>query len=132
MTLYGTPETATQMLDNMAKGFGIRSMVEGFVNGPTANGNHSNGNGNGNGATGEAPDVVGNLLAQVGNLIKPAISKVVGGNGVKTTAETSDEIAKRLAEDPEFLKALQAALKTAPLPVLIPSKQTAQSGDVKV
>ena len=138
MTLYGTPETATQMLDNMAKGFGIRSMVEGFVNGPTANGNHSNGNGNGhgngngNGSSGEAPDVVGNLLAQVGNLIKPAISKVVGGNGEKTSAETSDEIAKRLAEDPEFLRALQSALQTAPLPVPIPSKQLAKAGDVKV
>ena len=33
MTLYGTPETAQKMMDNMAKGFGIRAMAEGFLGG---------------------------------------------------------------------------------------------------
>ena len=50
MTLYGTPETANMMLDNMAKGFGLRSLVDGFVNG-SGNGSNSNGS-NSNGANG--------------------------------------------------------------------------------
>ena len=106
MTLYGTPETATQMLDNMAKGFGIRSMVEGFVSGPHANG-HS---GNGNGASNDSPDAVGTLLGQLGSLIQPAIAKVVGTNGEVQEKESSEALAKRLAEDPEFLAALKVAM----------------------
>ncbi len=77
MTLYGTPETANLMLDNMAKGFGLRSLVDGFVNGSggnnnnnsgnggngngTGNGFHSPANGNGNAANGHIPNGNGSL-----------------------------------------------------------------------
>ena len=101
MTLYGTPETANQMLDNMAKGFGVRSLIEGFVNGPTGgdkNGAHANGSGDG----------VTTLLTQIGGLIQPALAKVAG-NGAPAT-ETTEQIAKRIAEDPALLTALRNAL----------------------
>ena len=79
MTLYGTPETANLMLDNMAKGFGLRSLVDGFVNGSGGSNNNnggdgSNGNGTGNGfhspvngnaANGHVPN--GNLPAPLRN-----------------------------------------------------------------
>ena len=113
MTLYGTPETATTMLDNMAKGFGMRSMMEGFLNGPQ---NGQNGNGQGT-------DAVGTLLNQVGGLLAPALAKVTSGsgNGSVSTDDTR-AIAERLADDPALLAALRDALAKptatiAPVPV---------------
>lgn len=121
MTLYGTPETATMMLDNMAKGFGLRSMVEGFVNGangnavpnamsngtalttdlvPTSNGTHASG------------DAVGALLSQVGGLLQPAITRLTNGTTNSKPAPSADEVARRLADDPALLAALRNALAT--------------------
>jgi flotillin len=118
MTLYGTPETATMMLDNMAKGFGLRSMIEGFVNGPEAkNGAAGNGHSS-NGATPPAPksgDAMSGLLGQLGNLLQPAIAKVTGGSPTEVTPELAEKVARSLAENPAFLTALQDAL-TAPTP----------------
>ena len=134
MTLYGTPETATTMLDNMAKGFGMRSMIEGFVNGatPNTNNNGSNGNGatpaesNGHGSNGSLPavvrsngatgsgDAVSGLLAQIGSVLQPAIARVTGDNA-KATPEVAEQVARSLADNPAFLAALQEAL-TAPKP----------------
>jgi hypothetical protein len=109
MTLYGTPETATTMLDNMAKGFGVRSMVEGFLTDTTA----KNGNGHSNGAGGG--DAVSGLLSQLGGLLQPAIAKVTGTNTASVTPEMADQVAARLAENPAFQAALLEALKaTAP------------------
>ena len=45
MTLYGTPETAQKMMDNMAKGFGIRAMAEGFLGGASSPADSAGGNG---------------------------------------------------------------------------------------
>lgn len=114
MTLYGTPETATQMLDNMAKGFGLRSMIEGFVNGPvSSNGSSATPSTNGvakNGSGGG--DTVSMLLSQVGGLLQPALSKVIGnGNGTTPTPEVAEQVAKKLAEDPALLAALRSALQ---------------------
>jgi hypothetical protein len=137
MTLYGTPETATQMLDNMAKGFGLRSMIEGFVNGPVKNGNGaaptlglSNGatagkNGNGSG------DAVGALLSQIGGLLQPAIAKVTGSIGENTptaTPEVAEQVAKRLAEDPALLAALRNALATQQAPAPASAALSAPTG----
>jgi hypothetical protein len=100
MTLYGTPETATTMMDNMAKGFGLRSMVEGFVNGANGNGATASGSG----------DLVGGLISQVGGLIQPALAKVSGTDTPRLTPEISESVARSLAENPAFLAALQEAL----------------------
>ncbi len=122
MTLYGTPETATMMLDNMAKGFGLRSMVEGFVNGANGNAlpNPSSNNatittdlvttGNGTHASGDA---VGALLSQVGGLLQPAITRLTNGAPSTKPAPSADEVARRLADDPALLAALRNALATA-------------------
>ncbi|HZT42698.1 MAG TPA: SPFH domain-containing protein [Chthonomonadaceae bacterium] len=116
MTLYGTPETATTMLDSMAKGFGLRAMVEGFVNGAQANGaiasnGHIPAEGNGKGSG----DAVGSLISQIGGLLQPALAKVTGGDPARVTPEMTEQVARSLAENPAFLNALQEAL-TAPGP----------------
>lgn len=92
MTLYGTPETATLMLDNMAKGFGLRSAIEGFLNGADRNGH--------NGLT--------ELTAQLGQLLNPALAKL------KEKGEQPLDVsafATALSESPEFLKSLRAAIE---------------------
>jgi uncharacterized membrane protein YqiK len=140
MTLYGTPETATTMLDNMAKGFGVRSMIEGFVNGPAGAGGITGGhaeNGtsgsNGRGKT-SGPDAVGGLISQLGSLIQPALARVAGADGSKTaTPEMTAQIAASLAENPAFITALQEAL-TAPAPpqhavVVEPEKKAAAKAE---
>lgn len=119
MTLYGTPETASTMMDNMAKGFGLRSMIEGFVNGAENNGSGGNNGLNGNGAHLPAKtDAVGSLIAQVGNLLQPALAKATGGNGAAPA--TTEQIAKKLASDPALLAALRNALASAPPQAAIP------------
>ena len=121
MTLYGTPETATTMMDNMAKGFGFRSMIDGFVNGPQGNGAVSGNGHSGNGSlpavvkNGGSGDAVSSLLSQIGGLLQPAIAKVTGGNPASVTPELAEEVAQKLAENPAFLTALQDAL-TQPVP----------------
>jgi uncharacterized membrane protein YqiK len=149
MTLYGTPETATTMMDNMAKGFGLRSMIEGFVNG--ANGGHAhNGaaaaNGNGHRAleNGNLPvpvstasngnpggtDVVGGLIAQIGGLLQPALARVTGGESGKASPETAEQVASRLAANPAFLAALSEAIKAEPArqAVVTTTEESAPSG----
>ncbi|HLY65648.1 MAG TPA: hypothetical protein VKU60_08940, partial [Chloroflexota bacterium] len=117
MTLYGTPETATTMLDNMAKGFGLRAMIEGFVNGSDSPGSPAALNGhaaNGNGSVPALPkggDGVSALLGQIGGLIGPALAKVTGADANKTSPETAEQMARSLADNPAFLAALQEALK---------------------
>ncbi|HZO88838.1 MAG TPA: SPFH domain-containing protein [Chthonomonadaceae bacterium] len=119
MTLYGTPETASMMLDNMAKGFGLRAMIEGFVNGangagtPLANGHSANGTGG---------DAVSGLLTQIGSLIQPAIAKVTGGDATKVTPELTERVARSLAENPAFMAALQEALTAPSQPTPKPSE----------
>jgi uncharacterized membrane protein YqiK len=107
MTLYGTPETANQMLDSMAKGFGLRGMVEGFVNGPVKT-NHANGTGTG--------DAVSTLLQQVGGLLQPAIARVTGTGSAPTSPEVVEQVARKLAENPAILAALRNALEDAQVP----------------
>ncbi|MCW3095032.1 MAG: Inner rane protein YqiK [Chthonomonadaceae bacterium] len=119
MTLYGTPETATTMLDNMAKGFGVRSMVEGFLT-DTNSVNGSNGHKNGANGTGGG-DAVSGLLSQLGGLLQPAIAKVTGSSPNSVSPEMADQVAARLAENPAFqtalLEALKATAPAAPTPV---------------
>ena len=140
MTLYGTPETANLMLDNMAKGFGLRSLVDGFVNG-SGNNNGGNGanapaNGNGTGHAGNghiaanghsanlpAPvknngnasngaDALNGLLSQIGGILQPAIARVTGNGAASASPETAEQVAQNLASNPIFLAALQNALQT--------------------
>ncbi len=65
MTLYGTPEMAQKMMDNMAKGFGLRATVEGFLGG-------------GNGHSEQGGDRVDALLSDLGRLAAPAVEKITG------------------------------------------------------
>jgi hypothetical protein len=116
-----TVEVARE-LDNMAKGFGLRSMIEGFVNG--SNGN-SAAHTNGHSANGHTPpavspqsgDAVGSLLSQIGGLLQPALAKVTGNDPAKVTPELAEQVARNLADNPAFLIALQDAL-TAPMPAV--------------
>ena len=101
MTLYGTPETTTMMTDNMTTGFGVRSTIEGFVNGSGGNGQ------SGNGARGQ--DAVASLRGQIGGLVQPAQAKVTG-TGASPSAESSAEMAQRIAKDPALLAAPRSAL----------------------
>lgn len=69
------PETTTTMLDNMAKGFGGRSVVEGFLTDTTAkNGSNSHGR-NGRGGGGDA---VSGLLSRLGSLLQPRADSISG------------------------------------------------------
>lgn len=106
MTLYGTPETATRMLDSMAKGFGARSLIDSFVSGPEANGS-------GKQSSGEA---VSGLLSQLGGLVQPAIARVIGSDASALTPETMENVAKRLSENPTFVAAIQQALQPSGAP----------------
>lgn len=110
MTLYGTPETATSMLDNMAKGFGLRSMVEGFVTGPGKNGAGSNGHSIPPGSGGDA---VGSLLSQLGAVVQPALAKALGVEPAAITPDQSAQVARNLAENPAFLAAIREAAGTS-------------------
>jgi uncharacterized membrane protein YqiK len=113
MTLYGTPETAQRMMDNMAKGFGLRAMAEGFLNGanPAMNGHSANGSplASNNGGTGSALDGV---LSNLGKLVAPAIEKLTG-QPVEGEAK-ADAIAKALAANPDALQAIADALTSEP------------------
>ncbi|HEX5322143.1 MAG TPA: SPFH domain-containing protein [Capsulimonadaceae bacterium] len=117
MTLYGTPETATTMLDNMAKGFGLRSMIEGFVNGQNC---HNSLHPNGHSGNGTGPDAVGSLISQIGTLIRPVIAKATGESPESISSESAERIARSLSENPAFLAALREAVAAPASPA--PSK----------
>ena len=127
MTLYGTPETAQKMMDNMAKGFGIRAMAEGFLTGTSGNGNGHSANGTSGGSHGGGQ--VDALLGSLGKLIGPAIEKMTGQGA--PAADQADAIVRALAASPQALQAIAEALavktgevKAATLPVLPPSALT--------
>src|SRR5439155_25917248 len=63
MTLFGSPEMASTMLQSMAKGMGVRTMIEGFT---------------GNGAVGFNGDGSVNPLASVVDLIAPILERFTG------------------------------------------------------
>lgn len=113
MTLYGTPETAQKMMDNMAKGFGVRAMAEGFLGGAGA----------GNGHSTEGASQVDALLSQLGRMVVPAVEKLTG-QAVGGKEET-DAIANAIASNPAALQAIADALKadgkTPARPVPIPT-----------
>ncbi len=108
MTLYGTPETAQKMMDNMAKGFGVRAMAEGFLSGSNGNGTGSGHSPIGTNGTGQPNDHVDALLGNLGKLVGPAIEKLTGQS--VTTTEQADAIARALAANPQALQAIADAL----------------------
>lgn len=95
MTLYGTPETAQKMMDSMASGFGLRSMIDGFLGGPNHDG-AKNGSG--------VDTILNGLAMSVG----PAIERLTG-KPVNTEAQ-ADAVARALANNPAALKAIAEAL----------------------
>jgi flotillin len=62
MTLFGSPEMAATMLQSMARGMGVRTMLEGFT-------------GNGASANGDAPT---NPLAGIAELLGPILERFTG------------------------------------------------------
>ena len=132
MTLYGTPETAQKMMDNMAKGFGIRAMAEGFLTGTSGNGNGHSANGtsaNGTSGGSHGGGQVDALLGSLGKLIGPAIEKMTGQGA--PAADQADAIVRALAASPQALQVIAEALagktgeiKAPTLPVLPPSALT--------
>jgi hypothetical protein len=70
MTLYGTPEMAQKMMDNMADDFGVRAMAEGFLGGASST--------NGNVHSAEGTNQVDALLSQLGRLVVSAVEKLTG------------------------------------------------------
>jgi flotillin len=109
MTLYGTPETANAMLDSMAKGFGLRSMVDGFLKGVDKETNGHNG-----------ADPVNALISQLGGVLRPAIAKAAGKEVSEVTPELAALVARKLSESSAFVSAVTEAL-TAP-DVVTPNK----------
>ena len=107
MTLYGTPETAQKMMDNMAKGFGIRAMAEGFLGGAS-----SPVSADGNGHSPSGATQVDALLGNLSRLVTPAFEKLTGQT-IPTT-EQADAIASALAANPQALQAIADALATEP------------------
>jgi flotillin len=101
MTLYGTPETAQKMMDNMAKGFGVRAMAEGFLGGASSS--------NGNGHSAEGTNQVDALLSQLGRLVVPAVEKLTGQK--VDGKEQTDALANAIASNPVALQAIADALK---------------------
>lgn len=122
MTLYGTPETAQKMMDNMAKGFGFRAMAEGFLNGATGNGHSPQGR-----------DKVDDLLSSLGRIVAPAVEKLTG-QSVDTAAQ-ADAIADALAANPAALKAIADALAAdkpvAAAPVIVSAPAPGNALDKK-
>jgi flotillin len=102
MTLYGTPETAQKMMDNMAKGFGVRAIAEGFLSGGTSSNGHST----------EGANQVDALLSTLGRLVVPAVEKLTGRT-VETPAQI-DDLANEIASNPAALKAIADALAAKP------------------
>jgi flotillin len=102
MTLYGTPETAQKMMDNMAKGFGVRAIAEGFLSGGTSSNGHST----------EGANQVDALLSTLGRLVVPAVEKLTGRT-VETPAQV-DDLANEIASNPAALKAIADALAAKP------------------
>lgn len=98
MTLYGTPETATTMLDNMSKGFAARSLVDGFISGPASNGSSGDG--------------LSTLLSGMGSILQPMIDKASGGT--KLSPDAAADLARNLANNPVFLAVLNEAVQKAP------------------
>ncbi len=132
MTLYGTPETAQKMMDNMAKGFGIRAMAEGFLGGAAAGGN---GSGTGNGHSASGASQVDAMLSNLSRLVTPAFEKLTGQS--ITTTEQADAIANALASNPQALQAIADALAgdvkvdkvpVAAVPVVLSSANGAADG----
>ena len=149
MTLYGTPETANMMLDNMAKGFGLRSLVDGFVNGSgngagngsnsgngtghaalnghAANGNsHSSGNGEGSSA-GQLPVVRVNgngsgsdALGRLLGQIGSILQPAISRVTGNGTGETTPEITAQVARSLAENPAFLAALQDALKPAIEP------------
>jgi uncharacterized membrane protein YqiK len=118
MTLFGSPEMASTMLQNMARGMGVRSMFEGF----TAN---STGSHNGDGP--------GNPLDGVADLIAPIVQRFTGKpideaalqSAVAAALETQrakEEAAKPEPPParPEHRQPTEAAARTSPASPVLP------------
>jgi uncharacterized membrane protein YqiK len=101
MTLYGTPETAQKMMDNMAKGFGIRAMADGFLSGANGSSGHST-----NGTNAGSPTDA--LIHSLGSLVGPALEKLTGQSGA--TPAQADAVARALAANPAAMQAIADAL----------------------
>ncbi len=102
MTLYGTPETAQKMMDNMAKGFGVRALAEGFLSGASGNGHSPDG-----------ADKVDALLSNLGHLVGPAIERLTGQKAAANTPAQMDALADAIASNPVALQAIADALSAA-------------------
>jgi uncharacterized membrane protein YqiK len=105
MTLFGSPEMASTMLQSMAKGMGVRSIIEGFT---------GNGAGSANGA---AP---ANPLTSLAELIAPLVERFAGKPVDAATLQavvTAALEAQRAQTEHVSLEAQQAK----PEPVAAPS-----------
>jgi uncharacterized membrane protein YqiK len=112
MTLYGTPETASTMLNDMAKGFGLRSMIDGFTGSVGSQNGTSNSNGHKNGHADAPPvDPVNAVLGQLASFLQPGTSKVTNGS---QPAINTESIIKLVTGNPALLAALRDALAATP------------------
>jgi uncharacterized membrane protein YqiK len=105
MTLFGSPEMASTMLQSMAKGMGVRTMIEGFTGGG-ANGHP--------GPNGEAP---ANPLASLAEVIAPVVERFTG----KPVDTPTVEAVVRAALEAERARTAPPAV---PAEVVVPEKVT--------
>jgi flotillin len=95
MTLFGSPEMAATMLQSMAKGMGVRTMIEGFT-----------GNGAGS-ANGVAP---ANPLAGIAELLGPIVERF---SGKPVDPATLESVVNAALEAQAAKSAASAAVETA-------------------
>ena len=107
MTLFGSPEMASTMLQSMAKGMGVRTMLEGF----TGNGHAS--------ANGDAP---ANPLTGITELLGPIIERFAGK---PVDAATLESVVKAALEAQSAKAAATAGIE-APRPKPEPARTPAE------
>lgn len=104
MTLFGSPEMAATMLQSMAKGMGVRTMLEGFAS---------------NGANGHAGNGTGNPLDGLADMIAPIVERFTGRRVDQATLE---QIVADALEAERARSARPAEAEPVTLPTAAPKK----------
>lgn len=108
MTLFGSPEMASTMLQSMAKGMGVRTMIEGFTS---------------NGANGHNGDAPTNPLGSIVDMLAPIVERFSG----KPVDAATLQAAVAAALDAERTKAVPVPL---PKEVPAPAKTVTSANNV--
>jgi uncharacterized membrane protein YqiK len=81
--LFGDPQSAAQMVENLSRGMGFRSLVNGFLGDTSSNGSNGS-NGNGHSPNGDA---LSNLVDGLKDVVKPILQRETGRDVDPSTVE---------------------------------------------